>query len=226
MTARDGPPNAPRTQTRAVAGKPGVPKLTVAALALLVAGLGVVSSLGRTSLGRTSLGRTSLGRQSLARSARRLPPPVPARDVDLERYAGLWYEFARYDSWFERNCEGVTAEYSRRPDGLIRVVNVARKGRPDGPLRWAEAKARVIPETGNTKLKVAFFGPFFIGNYWVLDHDEDYAWSIVGEASRRYFWILTRDPVPAAAIQTMLLARARALGYDTAILHLTRQPPG
>jgi apolipoprotein D and lipocalin family protein len=197
MTARDAPPPGPRTQTRAVAGKPGVPKLTVAALALLVAGLGVVSSLGRPVLART------------ARQDRRLPPPVPRRDVDLERYVGLWYEFARYDSWFERNCEGVTAEYSRRPDGLIRVVNAARKGRADGPLRWAEAKARVIPGTGNTKLKVAFFGPFF-----------------VGEASRRFFWILTRDPVPAAEIQAMLIERARSLGYDTALLHLTRQPPG
>jgi apolipoprotein D and lipocalin family protein len=216
MTARDAPPPAPRTQTRGVTGKPGVPKLTVAALALLVAGLGVVRSMGRPVMARSS--------RSLP--ARRLPPPVPARDVDLDRYVGLWYEFARYDSWFERNCEGVTAEYSRRPDGLIRVVNAARKGRPDGPLRWAEAKARVISGTGNTKLKVAFFGPFFVGNYWVLDHAEDYAWSIVGEASRRYFWILTRDPVPATEIQAMLIERARALGYDTALLHLTRQPPG
>jgi apolipoprotein D and lipocalin family protein len=60
----------------------------------------------------------------------------------------------------------------------------------------------------------------------VLDHDEDYTWTIVGEASRRFFWILTRDPVPAAEIQAMLIERARSLGYDTALLHLTRQPPG
>jgi apolipoprotein D and lipocalin family protein len=211
MTARNAPPAAGRTGPPA--GRAGVPKLTIAALALLVAGLGVVSSVGRS-------GRPAPG------PAGRLPPPVPAKPVDLARYLGLWHEFARYDSWFERNCEGVTAEYSRRPDGLIRVVNVARKGGPAGPLRWAEAKARVIPDTGNTKLKVAFFGPFFLGNYWVLDHDEDYAWSIVGEATRRYFWILTRDPVPPPEIQAMLIARAQDLGYDTAILHLTRQPPG
>jgi apolipoprotein D and lipocalin family protein len=206
MTAREARPGPP-------AGRAGVPKLTIAALALLVAGLGVVSSAGRSG-------------RAAPRPAGRLPPPVPEKTVDLARYLGLWYEFARYDSWFERNCEGVTAEYSRRPDGLIRVINAARKGGPAGPLRWAEAKARVIPDTGNTKLKVAFFGPFFLGNYWVLDHAEDYAWSIVGEATRRYFWILTRDPVPPPEIQAMLIARAQDLGYDTAILHLTRQPPG
>jgi apolipoprotein D and lipocalin family protein len=191
---------------RPSATTPGVPKLTIAALALLVAGLGVVSAA--------------------ARPARRAAPPTPAKAVDLDRYLGLWHEFARYDTWFERDCEAVTADYSRRPDGLIRVVNVARKGGPAGRLRWAEAKARVIPGSDNAKLKVAFFGPFFLGNYWVLDHAEDYAWSIVGEASRRYFWILTRDPVPSAETQAMLIDRAKSLGYDPGLLHLTRQPPG
>jgi apolipoprotein D and lipocalin family protein len=199
----------------------GVPKLTIAALALLVAGLGVVSAVTRPA--RKPAPGLAPG---LARGlARGLAPPVPAKSVDLDRYLGLWHEFARYDSWFERNCEAVTAEYSLRPDGLIRVVNVARRGSPAGLLRWAEAKARVIPGSNNTKLKVAFFGPFFLGNYWVLDHAEDYSWSIVGEASRRYFWILTRDAIPAATVQAMLIERAKALGYDTAMLHLTRQPP-
>jgi apolipoprotein D and lipocalin family protein len=60
----------------------------------------------------------------------------------------------------------------------------------------------------------------------VLDHAEDYAWSIVGEGSRRYLWILTRVPVPAPDLQAKLIERVRSLGYDTTILHLTRQPPG
>lgn len=187
-------------------GGNGVPKLTVAALALLVAGLSVVGSMPRPG--------------------RRQSPPTPLKPVDLERYLGRWYEFARYDTWFERGCEAATAEYSRRPDGLIRIVNTCRDGGPEGRLRWAEAKAKPLPGFGDAKLKVAFFGPFFLGNYWVLDHAEDYAWSIVGEGSRRYFWILTRQPVPTADVQAMLLGRARALGYDTERLHLTRQPPG
>jgi apolipoprotein D and lipocalin family protein len=194
----------------AAATSHNVPKLTVAALALLVAGLGVVSTV----------------RQSRRRSTGTLPPPVPAKSVDLDRYLGRWYELARYDSWFEHNDEGVTAEYSLRPDGLIRVVNASRSGSPTGRLRWAEARARVVPGSGNAKLKVAFFGPFFIGNYWVLDHAEDYAWSIVGEGSRRYLWILTRAAVPPPDVKAMLIDRVAALGYDTSLIHLTQQPPG
>jgi apolipoprotein D and lipocalin family protein len=200
----------PPAEAKPAEPRPRVPKLTVAALALLIAGLGVVGGV----------------RQSRRRSAGTQAPPVPARSVDLDRYLGRWYEFARYDSWFEHNDEGVTAEYSLRPDGLIRVVNASRSGSPTGRVRWAEARARVVPGSANAKLKVAFFGPFFIGNYWVLDHAEDYTWSIVGEGSRRYLWILTREPVPAPDVQAMLIARVESFGYDTRLLHLTRQPPG
>ena len=64
-----------------------------------------------------------------------------------------------------------------------------------------------MPDTGNAKLKVAFIGPFFVGNYWVLDHAEDYAWSIVGEGSRRFLWVLTREPVPSSDLQAELIER-------------------
>ena len=30
------------------------------------------------------------------------------------------------------------------------------------------------------------------GDYWVLDHADDYSWSIVGEGSGRYLWLLSR----------------------------------
>jgi hypothetical protein len=58
--------------------------------------------------------------------------PEPAKPVDLSRYLGRWYEIARYESGFERDCEGVTADYSLRPDGMIRVLNICHKGSPEG----------------------------------------------------------------------------------------------
>ena len=48
--------------------------------------------------------------------------------VDTERYLGKWYEIARFPNRFEKNCEGVTAEYARRDDGMIAVTNTCRKG--------------------------------------------------------------------------------------------------
>ena len=147
--------------------------------------------------------------------------PQPARAVDLRAYAGRWYEYARYENSFERGCEGVTAEYAPRPDGGVSVINTCRKGAPDGPVKVARGKARVVEGSRGAKLKVSFFGPFY-GDYWVLDHADDYSWSIVGEPSGRYLWVLTREAKPDAAKAAMLERRVRELGYDWALAHKTR----
>ena len=152
--------------------------------------------------------------------------PQPAKLVDLAQYLGRWFELGRYDNSFERGCEAVTAEYSLRPDGLIRVLSTCRAHSTDGPIRTAEGKAKVVEGSGGAKLKVSFFGPFFFANYWVLDHADDYAWSIVGEPSGKYLWIMSRDPTPPAGVQNTLIESVRRLGYDTAMIRMTRQPPG
>ena len=148
--------------------------------------------------------------------------PQPAKAVDLRAYAGRWYEYARYENSFERGCEGVTAEYAPRDDGGVSVINTCRKGAPDGPVKVARGKAEVVEGSNGAKLKVSFFGPFW-GDYWVLDHAENYSWSIVGEPSGRYLWVLTREPKPDAARAALLEKRVRELGYDWGLVRKTRQ---
>jgi apolipoprotein D and lipocalin family protein len=140
--------------------------------------------------------------------------PEPSKPVDLERYLGRWYEVARYEQRFERGCKAVTAEYSLREDGKIDVVNrCERNGKPDE----ARGVAKVVDQKSNAKLKVSFFGPFY-GDYWILDHADDYSWSIVGEPSGRYLWILAREADPGSKQVRELINRAAGLGYDTSML--------
>jgi apolipoprotein D and lipocalin family protein len=139
--------------------------------------------------------------------------PEPAKPVDLKRYAGVWYEIGRYEASFQRGCEAVTADYRLEDDGTVKVVNTCRKGALDGPLKVANGRAKVVEGSRNAKLKVSFFGPFY-GDYWVLDHADDYSWSIVGEPSGRYLWFLTRTANPSAATRAILTDRARELGYN------------
>jgi len=148
--------------------------------------------------------------------------PEPVCPVDLQRYVGQWYEIARYEQVFQKDCDGVTATYSALPDGKIGILNTCRK--PDGRPGAAAAKACVVPKSGNTKLKVSFFGPFYIGNYWIMDHADDYEWAIVGDPSGRYLWLLDRRPCPPHQSQQALAGRAAALGYDTSMLRWTQQP--
>jgi apolipoprotein D and lipocalin family protein len=191
-------------------------------------GTGRGKSLARLALPGLAVVTASLLLAGKA-TARRIGNPVvpePLRPVDLPRYLGRWYEFARYDNRFEWHCETVTADYSQRPNGLIRIVNTARRGSPEGRVRVTKGRAKIVPGSGNAKFRVSFFGSLYWGHYWVLDHDDDYRWAVVGEPSGKYLWLLTRQAVPEPAVQDLLVARARALGFDTYRLHRTVQVAG
>lgn len=154
--------------------------------------------------------------------------PQPAKPVALDAYLGKWYEYGRYEAPFQKGCEGVTAQYSLRDDGKIEVVNSCYEGSLDGKFKQSTGKAKIVEDSAGAKLKVSFFGPFY-GDYWVLDHgaagaDGLYSWSIVGEPSGRYLWMLTREPRPDAATRALLERRVKELGYDWGLVRMTQQP--
>lgn len=177
--------------------------------------VGTVAAAGALALGAC----TTLTRQGPSGNAQ---VPEPAKAVDLDRYLGRWYELARYEFGFQKGCEAVTADYRLLEDGKIGVVNACREGSVDGPYKKAEARGKVVEGSNNAKLKLSFFGPFYVGDYWILDHADDYSWSIVGEPSGRNLWILSREARPSQAVRDALYARARAMGYDLSLLRETR----
>ena len=148
--------------------------------------------------------------------------PEPAKPVDLDRYLGKWFELARHENRFEKGMDAVTAEYSLDEDGTILIVNSGSQNGPRGERSSAEGHAIVADKATNAKLKVSFFGPFYVGNYWVLDHGDDYDWAIVGEPSGRYLWVLAREARPERAAAEAILSRVEALGYDRWALRVTR----
>jgi apolipoprotein D and lipocalin family protein len=58
----------------------------------------------------------------------------------------------------------------------------------------------------------------------VLDRAEDYSWSIVGEPSGRYLWILARQAHLPDKQKEMLISKVEALGYDTKMLYFPKHP--
>ena len=99
------------------------------------------------------------------------PPLGTVERVDLQRYAGKWYEIATIPMSFQKGCVGVTATYTIREDGDVDVVNTCRKEQLDGPERSARGKAWSV-DPSNAKLEVRFFWPFH-GAYWVIDLGPD-----------------------------------------------------
>lgn len=139
------------------------------------------------------------------------------KTLDIERYLGKWYEIARFDHRFERDLVGVSATYSMRNDGKIKVLNAGYKGNLDGPRSEAIGKAKIPNVDVPSKLKVSFFW-FFYGDYYVLDLDKDYQWALIGSSSDNYLWILSRDANMDNDLYQELLIKLSLRGYDTSQL--------
>ncbi len=138
----------------------------------------------------------------------------PVGDFQLERYLGTWYEIARLDHSFERGLSRVTAEYSMRDDGGVRVMNRGFNAKDD---KWkdAEGKAYFVEGTDQGYLKVSFFGPFY-GSYIVFELDrENYRYALVCGPDKSYLWILARTPELDRLVLDGLVARADSLGFET-----------
>lgn len=135
------------------------------------------------------------------------------KELDLNRYLGTWYEIARFPHSFEKNLVGVTATYSLRDDGKIKVLNQGYKNTLDGALSVAEGKAKIPDKSQPGKLKVSFFWIFY-ADYNVLELDENYQYAMIGSSTDNYFWILCRTPQMDSAVYEMLLEKARKRGYN------------
>jgi len=151
--------------------------------------------------------------------------PRTVESVDLSRYLGLWHEVARLPQRFQDSatlrCEEVTAEYAARPDGRISVRNSCVNALdPARPTRVATGQAYVVEGSGNARLRVSFFWPFF-GDYWVIGLDPEYRWALVGSPSRRSMWLLSRTPSLPPAELEKALGIARAQGFDPGPLILS-----
>ncbi|MFA6677885.1 MAG: lipocalin family protein [Bacteroidales bacterium] len=145
------------------------------------------------------------------------------KDFDLNRYLGTWYEIARYDHRFEKDMVGVTANYSMREDGKVKVVNSGYKGSFSGEFSEAIGKAKIPnPEKAPAKLKVAFF-LFFYGDYYILDIDPNYQWAIIGSSSDNYLWILSRTSKIDDNLYNSILKKIDKRGYDITKLIKVKQ---
>ncbi len=137
----------------------------------------------------------------------------PVSDFDAQQYLGKWYEIARLDHSFEEGLSNVTATYSQREDGGIKVLN---RGFNDEEGQWdeAEGKAYFVDDETTGWLKVSFFGPFY-ASYVVADLDDNYQWSLVTGPDKDYLWILARQPTMDESRLKALVQQAAAMGYDT-----------
>ena len=136
----------------------------------------------------------------------------PVSNFNLDAYLGTWYEIARLDHRFERGLTAVSATYSLRDGGGIKVVNRGYNAE-DGQWDEAVGKAFAVGEPDVGRLKVSFFGPFY-GGYNIIALEQSASeCSMVAGPNRSYLWILCRQTNPDKAVLDKLVAQAERLGF-------------
>jgi len=155
-----------------------------------------------------------------------LSEPVTVEYVNLDKYAGLWYEIARIPNRFQKDCTGnTTAQYSIREDGMIDVVNSCIQA--DGSADSAKGIARIVDTKSNAKLEVSFVRflgiNLFWGDYWIIGLDENYQYAVVGHPERKYGWILSRTPALSENQLDKIFSMLKLQGYNPDKFVMTKQ---
>lgn len=143
-------------------------------------------------------------------------------DLDLRKYAGLWYEYARLPNGYQVDCTGeVTAEYSVGEDDTMQVR--FRCANPDCEILSATAEMRVSRRYEGmdpAKLELRFGSDWLSApsdvwrDHWVLYVDPAYQHAMIGTPDRRCLWMLGRDQVPDRQALQHMLRYAAQLGFS------------
>lgn len=139
--------------------------------------------------------------------------------VDLNKYAGKWYEIASFPQRFQKGCQCTTAQYTVSEEGFVIVENRCMR---NGKESYIKGKAFVDKSSGNAKLQVRFFWPLK-GKYWIIELASDYAYAVVGHPNRKYLWILSRLPEMDDSLYQQILERIEKKGFDINKLNKTVQ---
>ena len=148
-------------------------------------------------------------------------PLASVDSIDLQRYAGHWFEVARYPALFQAGCSRSQALYEPQDDGTVAVTNTCQRGGRVSNVRGV-AYVPNAEEPGHLEvvLRVPVAGDVR-ADYYVLALDPDYQWALVGHPTRQYLWILSREPGLAPERITHLVSQAEnEFGYNDAPRHL------
>jgi len=89
--------------------------------------------------------------------------------------------------------------------------------------------ARSADPATNSKLEVSFVNvlgkQLSWGDYWIIGLGSDYEYALVGTPSRRWGWILAREPRPSTQSIETWLERLREQGYEPKAFVRTDQGP-
>lgn len=142
-------------------------------------------------------------------------PVVPS--LDLKRFMGPWYVIGVIPTFLEKDIYNAVESYELAADGTILTTFTFNQGGFDGPAKRMQPKGFVVEGSGNAVWGMQFVWP--IKAEFVVSHvDAGYTETIIARSARDYVWIMARTPRLPEQRYAELVARVKAMGYDTSKL--------
>ena len=139
------------------------------------------------------------------------PSLKPFEHVDLNHYAGLWYDIAHYPDRAQEGCQNSIVRFSLRNNGDIDILNSCRD-KQEGTLHHIDGLGRVVDKTTNARLKVSFFWPFS-KEYIIIDQGNEYEYSVICTTDRKQLWIIARSPVMSSDVLEGIIQKIEKQGF-------------
>ena len=142
--------------------------------------------------------------------------------VDLKRYMGNWYVIANIPTFIEKNATNAIESYHLSDDGVIETTFSFFQGSPEGEKKTYHPKGFVHDTKTNAEWRMQFLWPFKLP-FLIIELDKDYSYTVIGYPSKKYVWIMAREPQMDEDLYDTILNNLSEIGYDITLIQKVPQ---
>jgi lipocalin len=121
-----------------------------------------------------------------------LPQLFASSSFDIKKFSGLWYEIARIDTSFQKDCVASSVEYILDEKDSYKVFNRCFEKELDSKLIQYEGSAKVLENENNISLKMRYF--YFFTSKYEIHYLNNYKTAVIKNDDFSNLWIMSRTP--------------------------------
>ena len=133
--------------------------------------------------------------------------------VDIERFMGDWYVIANIPTFIEKRATNAIESYKLGDTGIIETTFTFYQDSPDGEKKVYRPKGFIYNTKTNAEWRMQFIWPFKMP-FLIIGLDDDYQYTVIGYPSRKYVWIMAREPKLSDEVYEGILSNLAEVGYD------------
>jgi len=142
--------------------------------------------------------------------------------VDIERFMGDWFVIANIPTFIEKGATNAIESYRLSKNGIIETTFTFHKDSPTGEKKVYKPKGFIYNKETNAEWRMQFLWPFKMP-FLIIELAEDYSFTVIGYPSRKYVWIMAREPEMNPDTYKKILSNLSTFGYDLDQIQLVPQ---